>query len=299
MRRQLNRGKDCRRAIGPADIKKLINEDAATRVLVEATTPAGQDGTGLVEAMDITRLDRSGSFDIVTYGEDEETGEAGKGEPTVTRIVVDPTDTLDDIVQRIGTSFDDGVKGVRAEVLTDQHGRQSLRIIADSESGVQYGFRNDTSGALAVLGINNIFTGDSSANIGVNQQIVDNPNYLAAGRISADDGARPEDGDNSNGLDMADLKDKRFEFYGVTSATLGTAFNTFYSGIGATNRVITSEHDFAQSTLVELNDRQDALAGVNLDEELADVLRFQYMYQASAKMITTIDEMLSTLLAIR
>ncbi len=91
----------------------------------------------------------------------------------------------------------------------------------------------------------------------------------------------------------------RFEFYGVTSATLGTAFNTFYSGIGATNRVITTDHDFTAGTLTELNNRQDTLAGVNLDEELADVLRYQYMYQASAKMITTIDEMLSTLLAMR
>ncbi|UQZ88629.1 flagellar hook-associated protein FlgK [Deltaproteobacteria bacterium Smac51] len=272
-------------------IKDLLNSDQATKNLIEVTTAEGQDGSGEVEPMDKSFLDRSGAFEIVTYS-----GEPP--EPTINRIVVDPTDTLNDIVKRIGTNFDDGVKGIRAEVLTDKHGQQTLRIIADSESGVEYGFRNDTSGALAVLGINNLFTGDSSSNIGVNQQLVENPNLLGAGKISSD-GARAKDGDNTNALDMSDLKDKRFEFYGVSSATLGTAFNTFYSGIGATNRTITTNHDFTYGVLTELNDRQDALAGVNLDEELSDVLRYQYMYQASAKMITTIDEMLSTLLAIR
>lgn len=275
-----------------AEIKNLINTDQATRTIVEASTPQGQDGTGKVKALDKTYLDRSGSFDIVTYD--------ANGEATANRVVVDPTDTLDDIVQRIGATFDGGeVKGVRAEVLTDIHGNQTLRIIADTEKGVTYGFKNDTSGALAVLGINNIFTGDSSSSIGVNQELLDNPNLLAAGRISNDDGSAPADGNNDNALNMASLKDERFEFYGVTDATLGTAFNTFYSGIGSTNNTITTQHDFAMGTLDELNARQDTLAGVNLDEELSDVLRFQYMYQASAKMITTIDEMLSTLLAIR
>jgi flagellar hook-associated protein 1 FlgK len=98
---------------------------------------------------------------------------------------------------------------------------------------------------------------------------------------------------------MADLKDQRFDFYKLTSATLGTAFNTFYADIGSTNRNITTEHDFVYGILEEMNNKQDALAGVNLDEELADILRFQYMYQASAKMISTIDEMMDTLLAIR
>jgi len=274
------------------DIVTLINGDPATKDLVSAQISPDQDdktGLGLVKEMDAAFLDRSGYFEIVTYDEE--------GEPTINRITVDPTDTLQDVVKRIGTSFDDGVKGILAEVITDQNGQDTLRIVADTDNKVQYGFRNDTSGALAVLGLNNIFTGDSSATIGVNQDIVDNPRLLASGRITSD--GEIAAGDNLNALDMADLKDKRFSFYNLSSATLGTAFNTFYADIGSTNRNITTEHDFVYGVLEEMHNKQDALAGVNLDEELSDILRYQYMYQASAKMISTIDSMMETLLAMR
>ena len=274
------------------DIKDLINGDSVTRELITAEISPDQTektGLGLVKEMDATFLDRSGYFEIVTYDE--------SGEPAISRVTVDPTDTLQDVVKRIGTTFDTGIKGILAEVVTDQNGQDSLRIVSDTDNKIQYGFRNDTSGALAVLGLNNIFTGDSSATIGVNQDIAKNPRLLASGRITSDGVITA--GDNANALDMADLKDQRYSFYNLSSATLGTAFNTFYADIGSTNRTITTEHDFVATVLDEMYNKQDALAGVNLDEELADILRFQYMYQASAKMISTIDSMMETLLAMR
>lgn len=284
-----------------SDILSLIKGDINASALVEVKTPPDQDGSGLVYQMDATYLDRSGSFEIVTYD-----NQFDPPEPSIYRMTVDPTDTLQDIVDRIngnyegrtGTNdFDYGVKGIRAEVVTDLNGNSRLRLIADKENEIEYGFRNDTSGALAVLGINNIFTGDSSSNIAVNQLILENPRLLGAGRIDSDGTMAPAG--NENALDMSDLKDQRFSYYRLSDATLGTAFNTFYADIGSTNRSITTEHDFLYGVLNEMYDKQDALAGVNLDEELADVLRFQYMYQASAKMVSTIDEMMSTLLAIR
>lgn len=274
------------------DIVSLINSDHATRDLVSAQISPDQEdktGLGLVKEMDAVFLDRSGYFEIVTYD--------AAGEPTISRVTVDPTDTLQDIVKRIGTSFDSGIPGILAEVITDLNGRDTLRIVANKNEDIQFGFRNDTSGALAVLGLNNIFTGHSGATIGVNQDLVDNPRLLASGRITSDGVITA--GDNANALDMADLKDQRFSFYNLSSATLGTAFSTFYADIGSTNRNITTEHDFVAGVLEEMYNQQDALAGVNLDEELADILRYQYMYQASAKMISTIDSMMETLLAIR
>jgi len=120
---------------------------------------------------------------------------------------------------------------------------------------------------------------------------------MASGRITSD--GEITAGSNENALDMGDLKDKRFSFYNLSSATLGTVFNTFYADIGSANRTITTEHDFVATVLEEMYNKQDSLAGVNLDEELADILRYQYMYQASAKMISTIDGMMETLLAMR
>ena len=266
-----------------AEIVDLIRRDPQTKNMVLVDYPEGQDGSGLVSAMDGDYLDRSGSFDIVTYVGDV---------ATVNRVTVDPTDTIEDVVKRIND-----IEGLRAELFTDLNGQSSLKIYADTEKGYSYGFRNDSSGALAVLGFNNIFTGDSSSNVGVNQDILDNPRLLAAATIDSDGKLSP--GDNTNGLAMTEVQHNRYSFYNVSSGTLGTAFNTFYSDIGSTNRNITTKHDYLYTVLDEMHSKQDALAGVNLDEELADILRYQYMYQASAKIVSTIDSMMETLLAMR
>jgi flagellar hook-associated protein 1 FlgK len=42
--------------------------------------------------------------------------------------------------------------------------------------------------------------------------------------------------------------------------------------------------------------QQDSIAGVSLDEEMADIIKYQHTYQASARIITTTNLMLDTLL---
>ena len=274
-----------------ADIVALINRDPDTRNLVLAQTPADQPGRGLVEPMEETYLDRSGYFELITYHPDGEGGQI----PRLYRVTVDPTDSLKDVVERIGTDLKSAIPGIRAEVISGHDGSQTIRLIADED--VEFGFGKDTSGALAVLGLNNLFTGDSSSTIAVNRDIVRNPRLLGAGVIDPDGIRAP--GSNENGLAMAGLKDQSFSFYNLSSATLGGAFNTLYAELGAESRSVTSEYDFTLGVLSALQDRQDTLAGVNIDEELADVLRFQYMYQAAAKMITTVDEMMQTILAMK
>ena len=44
--------------------------------------------------------------------------------------------------------------------------------------------------------------------------------------------------------------------------------------------------------------QRESVSGVSLDEEGADLLRYQRSYQAAAQMIATADEMLQTLLAL-
>jgi flagellar hook-associated protein 1 FlgK len=269
------------------DVVNAVNSHPVARTLVTAETPAEENGLGLVSAMEKTFLDRSGYFTIVTYAEGQE--------PEFHRVTVNPDDKIEDVIQQIGRTFGEGVPGLRIESLTDRHGKDSLRIIADE--GVSFGYAGDNSGALAVLGFNTIFTGHTGEDVGVNQLLIDNRDYINAGHIDSN-GVRAA-GDNVNALDMADLKDQRFSFYHQSSATLHTAFNSLYANIGASALGATRDYEFTQGVYTQLQNRQDALAGVNLDEELADILRFQYMYQASAKMISTIDTMMETLLAMR
>ncbi len=50
------------------------------------------------------------------------------------------------------------------------------------------------------------------------------------------------------------------------------------------------------SILKELKDMRDSVSGVNVDEELADIIKFQHGYNAAAKFIATLDEMLDTVI---
>jgi flagellar hook-associated protein FlgK len=264
------------------DIATAINTHNVARTLVTAETPQGETGHGLVEPMEKTYLDRSGYFELVTYPEG--------GEPTFHKVTVTPDDTLEDVLDQLRD-----IPGLRVENITDRNGLDSVRIIADD--GVGFAFAGDSSGALAVLGINTLFTGSSGNNIGVNRTVIDNRELINAGKIDSN-GVRAT-GDNTNALDMADTKDKRFSFYHQSSATLGTMFNAIYADLGAKAQGITRDYEFTEGVYTQIQNRQDSIAGVNLDEELSDVLRFQYMYQASAKIISTIDSMMETLLAMR
>jgi flagellar hook-associated protein 1 FlgK len=46
----------------------------------------------------------------------------------------------------------------------------------------------------------------------------------------------------------------------------------------------------------EMDKRRESIMGVSLDEEMANMVRFQHAYNASARILTAIDEMLDTLI---
>jgi flagellar hook-associated protein 1 FlgK len=53
------------------------------------------------------------------------------------------------------------------------------------------------------------------------------------------------------------------------------------------------DHTYVQTAL---NEQLESEAGVNLDEEAANMVKFQRAYQASARMMTALDEMLNTII---
>jgi flagellar hook-associated protein 1 FlgK len=52
----------------------------------------------------------------------------------------------------------------------------------------------------------------------------------------------------------------------------------------------------AQVLTDNLKDRRESVSGVSLDEEMTNIIRFQRAYQASARAMSTTDEMLDTLI---
>ena len=54
--------------------------------------------------------------------------------------------------------------------------------------------------------------------------------------------------------------------------------------------------DTSEQKMKDLIERRQSVAGVNINEELSDLLRFQHGYNAAARFITTVNTMLDTLI---
>jgi len=46
----------------------------------------------------------------------------------------------------------------------------------------------------------------------------------------------------------------------------------------------------------DLRDTRASISGVNIDEEIAQMIKFQHGYSAAARFITTVDQMLDTII---
>jgi flagellar hook-associated protein 1 FlgK len=101
-------------------------------------------------------------------------------------------------------------------------------------------------------------------------------------------------GDNRNALAIIDRLGS-----GVLSGntTLKSAASSVLANVGARTAAATSQQDAQRLVLEQAQQRLESVRGVNLDEEAADMLRFEQLYQAAAQTIAVADGMFSTLLA--
>ena len=81
-----------------------------------------------------------------------------------------------------------------------------------------------------------------------------------------------------------------------TAHSLGSFFNSVSGRLGA--ELQGSRRALAQEELVvsELEQRRAAISGVSIDEEVANLIRFERAYQASARIIQSVDELLGFLM---
>ena len=108
---------------------------------------------------------------------------------------------------------------------------------------------------------------------------------LIAAASSATNGAN----DGSNAQAVAEL---------ATSATgPDQSYRTFITNLGSQVQSVTSQSQAQTSLAQSLQATLQSVTGVNSDQQTVDMLGYQQAYQASAKVISTIDTMVQSLLA--
>ncbi len=147
----------------------------------------------------------------------------------------------------------------------------------------------------------------AAAYIQLSDDVKNTPENVAAGGTSG------APGDNENALKIAGIQgDDTIQIRKWTYQDRGTnasdtleteTMDDYYRGltgeVGILSGELSEDLDFAQSMLDNLNGLRDSVSGVNLDEELTELIKIQRVYEASGKLISVANEMLESLMQIR
>lgn len=229
-----------------------------------------------------------------------------------------PTDTVEDIVKRINMSGSevvarfnkDGKLQLKASAAADPDNPDFvIRHIEDSgeflagyagiliSSGVGGAYNFDQADAVAVLRGGELDyavtpTSHPAAWLEVNRSIKADPDSIAAG--FGVNGHPANSGDGSAAIAIASLRNSdvmvgrtpNFDEYFAT-----TVANAGLKGEAASQALETEE-----LIMKKLQDLKDSISGVNIDEELSQMIKFQHGYNAASRFVSEVNKMLDTII---
>jgi len=100
-------------------------------------------------------------------------------------------------------------------------------------------------------------------------------------------------GDNRNMLELAGLQTTGFFDNGANNYL--EAYSILTGQVGSATQSAQIDRDAQGSLLAQAQERRSQISGVNLDEEAADLIKFQQAYQAAARVISTAQQLFETL----
>jgi len=216
----------------------------------------------------------NGSFQVLVYDE-------RSGLTQTTDVIVDLNGVGNEMTLADLAAALDAVEGISATVTS----QGQLRVAAETPNR-QFAFAGDTSGVLAALGLSGFFTGTSARDIGVCDALKEDP-----ARFAASSSGFGVDTDNAALLSV--LADTALE------SQQGVSLNGLYDRlIGTTAENSSVNQALAESARVfeaTLRGQKAATSGVNLDEEAIRLIGYQQAYQATARYISTLAELLDML----
>lgn len=253
--------------------------------------------TGDVPLMNYDRTIQAGTFDIVIYDE--------KGNEKVRKsITIDVTTTMNDLMNQIKANTDDN-KDNNSENDVDDFINASFSFDSKSNSGLfqinaKNGFKvsledkgTNFAGAFSVGGF---FSGSDASDIRIKDSLLNDPSTVRASKNGVDSG-------NDMANQIIHLQYGKVSFYNkdgtIDELTMEEYYRKFTGKIasdGENNNVI---HKSNMTLYNSVYAEYQSKSGVNTNEELAALIQWQSSYGAAAKIVSTVDQMLDTLLGLK
>jgi flagellar hook-associated protein 1 FlgK len=127
-----------------------------------------------------------------------------------------------------------------------------------------------------------------AVNMIVNPRLVDSPAKIAAAKSDSI-------GDGSNASAMANIQHQKMDIGGTTT-TIGDFYQMIVGKLGTDIQDAQRKSDTADAAVQQVDNRRQSISGVSIDEEMTNMVRFQQAYNAAAKYVSAIDDMLDKLI---
>jgi flagellar hook-associated protein 1 FlgK len=134
------------------------------------------------------------------------------------------------------------------------------------------------------------FTGFDAGSIGVNSTLVNDPSTFQTGTTG-------DPGDNGVVVAMANLADTPLS--ALNNQTLSQYYSQTVGAFGSSLQSVNEQLANSTSVAQMLTTQRDSASGVDTDTEMTNLLQFQKAYEASAELVTTVNEMLETLVTMK
>lgn len=294
-------------------------------IVDDATTPAQRAGRGFSHVFglnDLVTASRPSSYDTGLQASDNHGFTPGQTFNIVLRgpngeVAIDYTHTiaagtLGGLVSALNASGT-GLGGFVTFAL-DANGRLSAsptaafagyRIEVVDDQTTRGGTNQTFTG---LFGIGESAQAEQAQGMALTAALKDNPNRLAVSRITLPPTAVPGDpvlgsGDNRGVLALQAVQDKTATFrtaggIGALNTTLGDYAATILANAGQRAARSDSLKEENEALKSDLHQRTEAIQGVNLDEELANMTLYQQSYNAAARLVTTANELFDELLKV-
>jgi flagellar hook-associated protein 1 FlgK len=247
---------------------------------------------------------KAGTFDLVVY--DVNGKEAVRRTITIdqgTLIDNSPTST-NSIVSKINATNDDNQDGNALNDVNNMlnatfNTNQKIFSIdlkgAYAAQGYTFAIQDNGTNFAGVTGVNRFYDGTDAKSISLNQKLKDDTSQIKGF-------GSPASGDNKTALDMVQSQFNSVTFgsgFNKTSDTMYGYFDALVTKVGTKTNSVIANNDAITAQYNAIKQEQDSVSKVSMDEELANLIRYQTSYGAAAKVITTIDQMMTTLLGIK
>jgi flagellar hook-associated protein 1 FlgK len=132
---------------------------------------------------------------------------------------------------------------------------------------------------------------DAAETLKVSELIVSDPEAVAAAM------SPNSPGDNIIANEM--IRFFREPLFGEGRMTFGNSYEAIIGQIGTDVQQSADERDASNLVLAQIKANKESIAGVSLDEEAQNMMKYQNAFNASSKLITTADEMMQTVLDLK